>query len=324
MKIKKYGYTLLMILLIVSTIFLSVKHEQKRLSEKMALQEEKASKEMAVQKEKKKVNTESAASIWQEESESEKEDETIKKTILVKDKYFKVIEIIDAEEWKYVYTIYNADGKEVRKKESYSEPRIHYIDQETIEISISAGSYINYCVYYDIIHDRFSEQYESPIAADYHRVALLPYTDGERPLIIKDMFDEGNCYQEFFLDFADAIWPVVSAEFEDEDTLLITYNSGESYHYKKKASLLYWGDSEVRTGDEEEIPVCDIVRAMDFTAKEPQLDITPEENQIYLEGYLKVLKNEIPTIGNAEVKYYKDLWQAGICNRSGLYVSVQI
>lgn len=64
--------------------------------------------------------------------------------------------------------------------------------------------------------------------------------------------------------------------------------------------------------DKEEIKVCDIVRAMDFTAKEPQMDITPEENQLYLEGYLKVLKNEIPTIGEEEVKYYKDLWKAGI------------
>ena len=126
------------------------------------------------------------------------------------------------------------------------------------------------------------------------------------------MFDEGNCYQKFSLDFADAIWPVVSAEFKDENTLLITYNSGETYHYKEKTKLLYWGDSEIPTEeDEEEISVCDIVRAMDFTAKEPQLDITPEENQIYLEGYLKVLKNEIPAIGKVEVKYYIDLWKAG-------------
>lgn len=64
--------------------------------------------------------------------------------------------------------------------------------------------------------------------------------------------------------------------------------------------------------DKEEMYICDIIRAMDFTAKEPQMDITPEENQLYLEGYLKVLKNEIPTIGEEEVKYYKDLWKAGI------------
>ncbi|MBD5509001.1 MAG: hypothetical protein HDR05_13415 [Lachnospiraceae bacterium] len=311
MRIKKYGFVLLMICLIVCTILLSVKNEQKRLSEKMALQEEEPLEEVAIQAEEEPVTIEADAMIGPEGSESAKEDETIEETILVNDKYFKVIEIIDAEEWKYVYTIYNTDGQEVKKGESYRDPGIFYVDQETIEISINAGSYVNYCTYYDITNDRFSEQYESPIAADYHRVALLPYNrDGEGPLIIKDMFDEGNCYQEFFLDFADAIWPVVSAEFKDEDTLLITYNSGESYHYIEKTELLYWGDSEIQT-EEEEIPVCDMVRAMDFTAREPRLDITPEENRAYLEGYLKVLKNEIPAIGQVEVKYYKDLWKAG-------------
>ena len=311
MRIKKYGFVLLMICLIVCTILLSVKNEQKRLSEKIALQDEEPSEEMALQAEEEPVTIEADAMIGPEGSESAKEDETIEETILVNDKYFKVIEIIDAEEWKYVYTIYNTDGQEVKKGESYRDPGIFYVDQETIEISINAGSYVNYCTYYDITNDRFSEQYESPIAADYHRVALLPYNrDGERPLIIKDMFDEGNCYQEFFLDFADAIWPVVSAEFKDENTLLITYNSGESYNYIEKTKLLYWGDSEIQT-EEEEISVCDIVRAMDFTAKEPQLDITPEENQIYLEGYLKVLKNEIPIIDETGEQYYKDLWKAG-------------
>lgn len=64
--------------------------------------------------------------------------------------------------------------------------------------------------------------------------------------------------------------------------------------------------------------VCEAVRAMDFTVREPKLDITPEENQVYLEGYLKVLKNEISIIrkipGSSETweEYYKDLWKAGI------------
>ena len=42
-------------------------------------------------------------------------------------------------------------------------------------------------------------------------------------------------------------------------------------------------DSEIQK-EEDERSVCDIVGAMDFTAKEPQLDINSEENQIYLEG----------------------------------------
>ncbi len=176
--------------------------------------------------------------------ESEKEDKVTEETIMENDPYFRIIEVGEGE---YLYKIYNADGKEVKNEVSYRiEPWIHYIDQETIEIRISVGIGTFYCVYYDIVNDRFSEQYESPVAAKYHRVALLDNWGEERSLVIKDMFDEGNCYQKYFLDFAEALSPVVSAVFTDEDTLLITYNSGESYNYKKKKKLLYWGESDKR------------------------------------------------------------------------------
>lgn len=77
MKIKKYGYALLMICLIGFTILLSVKHEQKRLSEKMALQAE----ETALQSEEEAINIESDATAEREESESEKEEIIYKHTL---------------------------------------------------------------------------------------------------------------------------------------------------------------------------------------------------------------------------------------------------
>jgi len=226
--------------------------------------------------------------------------------IIENEKYYK---IIDAGEGRYLYTIYNTDGEAVKSGETYRMgPGIHYIDQKTIEISISAGTGTFFCVYYDIVNDRFSEQYECPIEAKYNKVAFLNHTDGKTVLIIKDMFNDGNCYKEYDLDFSFAVSPVLHAEFIDEDTLLITYQSGDSY--EKKIKVLFYGESG-ETDDIKEISVCEIVRAMDFTVKEPDLDITPEENQIYLEGYLKVLKNEIPITSGAGEQYYKDLWKAG-------------
>lgn len=67
MKIKKYGFALLMICLIVFTILLSVKHEQKR-REKMALQEEEPSEEVAVQAEEETGNIEPDAVDEQKET----------------------------------------------------------------------------------------------------------------------------------------------------------------------------------------------------------------------------------------------------------------
>lgn len=150
------------------------------------------------------------------------------------------------------------------------------------------------------------------MATKYQKVAFLEYREAETVLVIRDMFDADICYQEFSLDFGKVVSPVVSAEFKGEDTLLITYESGDFYGDKEKTKILTWGEREEKADLTGKIPVCDIVRAMDFTVKESHLDITPEENRVYLEGYLKVLKNEIPVIGEVEVKYYKDLWRAGI------------
>ena len=72
MRVRKYGCILIIISLIVFTILLSVKHEQKRLSEEVSLQEE-LSEEMAVKTGEETVNVESDAMIEQAESEGEKE-----------------------------------------------------------------------------------------------------------------------------------------------------------------------------------------------------------------------------------------------------------
>lgn len=57
--------------------------------------------------------------------------------------------------------------------------------------------------------------------------------------------------------------------------------------------------------------VCQTVKNMDFAIKEPQMDITENEDRLYKEAYLKVLKNEMPLLG-WEKEYYSDLWMAGI------------
>lgn len=82
MKRKKYGYALLILCLIVFAILLSVKHEQKRQSERIALQEEESSEEVALQAEEEKTEIESDAMIEQEEAVSEKEEILYDHTLL--------------------------------------------------------------------------------------------------------------------------------------------------------------------------------------------------------------------------------------------------
>lgn len=171
----------------------------------------------------------------------------LEEPVLEKDKYYK---ITDAGEGKYLYTIYNTGGKAVKTGETYRiEPWIHYIDQNTIQILISEGTGTFRCIYYDIGNDRFSEPYDSPVAAKYNRVAFLDYREEKTVLIVKDMFDEENCYQEFFLDFSAAVSPVLSAEFTDEDTLQITYISNHNFG-EEKTKTLFYGEKEESEGRE--------------------------------------------------------------------------
>ena len=65
------------------------------------------------------------------------------------------------------------------------------------------------------------------------------------------MFDEKNCYKEFLLDCAAAASPVASAEFTDEDTLLITYISSD--FYEEKTKLLFYGESEESNENMQEV-----------------------------------------------------------------------
>ena len=88
--------------------------------------------------------------------------------------------------------------------------------------------------------------------------------------------------------------------------------SRENFLIEESLIIEYEEGSEVQAEYEEEASICEIVRAMDFTVNEPNLKITPQENLIYLEGYLKMLKNEIPVVSEAGEQFYKDLWQSGI------------
>lgn len=74
MRVRKYGCILVIIFLMVFTILLSVKHEQKRLSEEVSLQEEEPLEEISVKKEVETANTESDAMIEQKKFEGKKDE----------------------------------------------------------------------------------------------------------------------------------------------------------------------------------------------------------------------------------------------------------
>ena len=57
--------------------------------------------------------------------------------------------------------------------------------------------------------------------------------------------------------------------------------------------------------------VCQAVRSLDFEPRMPQLILTAEEEKLYKEAYLKILKNEMYTSHSGEKQYHRDLFPIG-------------
>lgn len=164
MKRKKYGYALLMIILVAFTIFLSVKHEQKRLSERMAIQAEEPSEKMAVQKEKETVNTKLASTIWQEEFESKKEEILYDHTLL-------------GHMWMY-----------------YEAEEIPFVDDETFALIREAYEEVEYSAEFEKGNLEVYEDYKQKFwGLIKNEVPFLDRETGEE-VYIKDWYDSKGWY----------------------------------------------------------------------------------------------------------------------------------
>ena len=164
MKRKKYGYALLILCLIVFTILLSVKHEQKRLSERMALQEEESSEEMALQAEEEKAEIESDAMIEQEEAVSEKEEILYDHTLL-------------GHMWMY-----------------YEAEEVPFVDDETFALIREAYEEVEYSAEFEKGNPEVYEEYKQKFwSLIKNKVPFLDRETGEE-VYIKDWYDSKGWY----------------------------------------------------------------------------------------------------------------------------------
>ena len=163
MRIKKYGFVLLMICLSVCTILLSVKNEQKRLSERMALQEEEPSDEMAVQAEE-TVTNRSEAMIEQEEAVSEKEEILYDHTL-------------SSHMWMY-----------------YEAEEVPFVDDETFALIREAYEEVEYSAEFEKGNPEVYEEYKQKFwGLIKNEVPFLDRETGEE-VYIKDWYDSKGWY----------------------------------------------------------------------------------------------------------------------------------
>ena len=133
------------------------------------------------------------------------------------------------------YFIYNKNGSIVDYDSGgMVTPKIQYISDNVIEIHRSAGTYVNFCKYYNVDADKFSEQYDNPFLVQDGKIIYFDYES--KRLIIRDIFDKSAYYREFKLKDS------ISLDRPPESTELI--NSG------KQLRITYYNESSSRTTTE--------------------------------------------------------------------------
>lgn len=93
-----------------------------------------------------------------------------------------------------------------------------------------------------------------------------------------------------------------------EDTLPVQEGQEES----ETAAENGW----IENSEDAAPAVCETVRAMDFTAEQPHMELTEEEDLAYKKAFLSLLKNELPIEGGEgwceDGDRYRDLWWSGV------------
>lgn len=150
--------------------------------------------------------------------------------VLEVDKHFK---IVDKGNSIYEYIIYDNESQVVTQDDHFGViPIITYIEPDIIQILLPAGSNVYYCTYYDIINDKISDQYTSPITTKYGKIAYFDYSKEPYMLIVSDLFSNNSFFREYGLDISSVVSPIIDAYFINERSLYIKYMSGEMQEEK--------------------------------------------------------------------------------------------
>lgn len=150
--------------------------------------------------------------------------EQVQEIIVESDKNFKIVDHGDSI---YQYTIFD-NKSEIAVQGSHFGiiPIIKYIEPNIIEISLPAGTNVYYYTYYDIVNNKLSDQFTSPILTKYGKIVYIDYNKEPYMLVVCDLFDSDSYYKEFSLDFSPVLAPIIDADFTDEYSLCIRYQSG--------------------------------------------------------------------------------------------------
>jgi len=134
----------------------------------------------------------------------------------------------------YSYEITDYKGKILDCEDNLTrEPKRQKVSTDVVGISVQTGTGLstNYAKYYDLENSKISETFYYVLAAEDGYVVCADYRDDEHYIVVQDIFDKEQYYQEYKLENVSPVAAdfVVDGYFNTKGNINITYLSGEDY-----------------------------------------------------------------------------------------------
>lgn len=132
----------------------------------------------------------------------------------------------------YSYEIIDYKGKILDYEDNLMrEPKRQKVSTDVVGISIQAGTGLstNYAKYYDLENSKISKTFYHVLVAKDGYVVCADYRDGEHYIVVQDIFDKEQYYQEYKLENVSPVAAdfVVDIYFNTKGNVNITYLSGD-------------------------------------------------------------------------------------------------
>lgn len=151
------------------------------------------------------------------------------------DSYFITHSMITQQAEKtYSYEITDYKGRILAYEDNLTrEPKRQKVSTDVVGISVQTGTGLsaNYATYFDLENSKISETFYYVLAAKDDYVVRADYRDGEHYIVVQDIFDKEQYYQEYKLENVSPVAAdfVVDGYFNTKGNVNITYLSGDDY-----------------------------------------------------------------------------------------------
>lgn len=135
------------------------------------------------------------------------------------------------EPTKYKVFVFGRDKSVIYETMLYAEAEFATLENGILRMETGAGNVTQYS-FFDTVQNRVSPVYENPELVQGGKIVYMTLDEGKLQLVVRDIFDENTFCRVYDRDFSKTAVPadaLTSAVFTSENTLQVTYLSGENF-----------------------------------------------------------------------------------------------